>query len=140
MSERADVPTPTPPRPPVGFRLGRLGRLIRKELSEILRDRRTILTLVVMQLLLYTLLRLAFRQFLLAGAALEPDLEYRIVVGSEPEGRAMLAHLRASADITAGGYVPAVGAAAAPAAGPLLAASALAARRAVPWAPPLPPL
>ena len=45
----------------------RLLRLIRKELSEILRDRRTIITLVMMPLLLYPLLSVAFQQFLLAS-------------------------------------------------------------------------
>jgi ABC-2 type transport system permease protein/sodium transport system permease protein len=47
--------------------VGRLGRLVRKELSEILRDRRTILTLVLMPLLLYPLLSIAFQQFLMAS-------------------------------------------------------------------------
>lgn len=46
---------------------GRLFRLIRKELSSILRDRRTILTLVLMPLLLYPLMVLAFQQFFLAS-------------------------------------------------------------------------
>jgi ABC-2 type transport system permease protein/sodium transport system permease protein len=49
----------------------RLGRLIRKELIEIVRDRRTILTLVLMPLLLYPLLSIAFQQFFLASS-LEP--------------------------------------------------------------------
>src|SRR5437868_14689434 len=44
--------------------LARVMRLARKELFEILRDRRTILTLVLMPLLLYPLLSFAFRQFL----------------------------------------------------------------------------
>ncbi len=58
----------TPPEtPPLGFRLGRLGRLARKELTEILRDRRTIFTLVLMPLLLYPLLVLAFRVFVLSA-------------------------------------------------------------------------
>ncbi len=43
-------------------RLGRLGRLTRKELSECLRDRRTILTLLLMPLLLYPILAMAFFQ------------------------------------------------------------------------------
>src|SRR5437660_11415576 len=41
----------------------RVARLARKELSEILRDRRTIVTLVAMPLLLYPLLSVAFLQF-----------------------------------------------------------------------------
>ena len=47
--------------------LARLGRLTRKELSEILRDRRTVITLVLMPILLYPLLSVAFRQFFLAS-------------------------------------------------------------------------
>src|SRR5205823_10965491 len=72
MPERDDtaVPAPDPGAPaPSAPRasppsLRRLGRLVRKELSEILRDRRTILTLVLMPLLLYPLLAMAFPQFL----------------------------------------------------------------------------
>src|SRR5262245_62093424 len=45
--------------------LHRLARLIRKEVLSILRDRRTIITLVLMPLLLYPLLTIAFQQFLL---------------------------------------------------------------------------
>ena len=48
----------------------RLGRLIRKELSETLRDRRTIVTLVLMPILLYPLLSVAFQQFFLASSLL----------------------------------------------------------------------
>lgn len=44
-------------------RLGRLGRLVRKELAEILRDRRTIITLVLMPILVYPLLAVAFQQY-----------------------------------------------------------------------------
>lgn len=44
----------------------RLTRLARKEVSEILRDRRTVITLVLMPLLLYPVLSIAFRQFFLA--------------------------------------------------------------------------
>src|SRR5262249_2187331 len=57
-------PVPAPPAAPLP---GRILRLIRKELNEILRDRRTITTLVLMPLLLYPLLSLAFQQFLLAS-------------------------------------------------------------------------
>ncbi len=67
-----------------GPRLARLGRLIRKELCEILRDRRTIFTLVLMPLLLYPLLSMAFHQFLLAGFAHEPVTEYRIAIPAPP--------------------------------------------------------
>lgn len=61
-----------PPQPESGKislweRAGRLGRLTLKELREILRDRRTIATLVLMPLLLYPLLSVVFQRFLLAG-------------------------------------------------------------------------
>src|SRR6476660_4139880 len=58
--------------------LARQGRLIRKELSEILRDRRTIITLVVMPLLLYPLLSVAFQQFILARRLTGQNIEYQI--------------------------------------------------------------
>jgi sodium transport system permease protein len=53
---------------------GRLGRLARKELSECLRDKRTIVTLILMPLLLYPLLGVLFRTLLL-NAAVEKDRE-----------------------------------------------------------------
>ncbi len=49
------------------FDLPRLARLTRKELRESLRDRRTIITLVMMPLLLYPLLSVAFQQFFLSN-------------------------------------------------------------------------
>src|SRR5947209_5436076 len=59
--------------------LQRMGRLVRKEVSTILRDRRTIITLVLMPLLLYPLLTIAFRQFLLASSVKEmKEPAYRI--------------------------------------------------------------
>src|SRR5579862_2766127 len=66
--------------------LFRLGRLIRKELAEIFRDRRTIITLVVMPLLLYPLLSVAFQQFLLAGT-IDPNrtATYRFGFASEQQ-------------------------------------------------------
>src|SRR5262245_6415962 len=57
---------------PAAERAGRLGRLVRKELLEILRDRRTIITLVLMPILLYPLLSLAFQQFIRASQLSEP--------------------------------------------------------------------
>ncbi|MEO2009852.1 MAG: ABC transporter permease subunit [Pirellulaceae bacterium] len=47
------------------FRWRSLGRLTLKELRETLRDRRTVVTLVLMPLLVYPLLSLAFHRFLL---------------------------------------------------------------------------
>lgn len=52
-----------------GFSWKRLGRLALKECRESLRDRRTIVTLILMPILLYPLLTIAFQQFLAAGAA-----------------------------------------------------------------------
>jgi ABC-2 type transport system permease protein/sodium transport system permease protein len=66
--------------------LGRLGRLVRKELNEILRDRRTIITLVLMPLLLYPLLSIAFRHLLLASHKGEERPVYQLGFRSEREG------------------------------------------------------
>ena len=49
-------------------RAGRLGRLILKEQKEILRDRRTLLTLVIMPLALYPIVGLVIQQFMVATA------------------------------------------------------------------------
>src|SRR3954467_2053077 len=75
----ADEPLDAEPFAAASGRAGRVLRLIRKELSEILRDRRTILTLVLMPLLLYPLLTLAFPQFL-GGAGGTPRREIKIGV------------------------------------------------------------
>src|SRR5947199_9313109 len=66
--------------------LGRLGRLVRKELIEIIRDRRTIITLVLMPLLLYPLLSVAFQQFFLASS-IDPNraLTYRFGFATQVE-------------------------------------------------------
>jgi sodium transport system permease protein len=61
------VTAPDTPRPSREA-LFRLGRLARKELVEIFRDRRTVITLVLMPLLLYPLLSVAFQQLFLASA------------------------------------------------------------------------
>jgi ABC-2 type transport system permease protein/sodium transport system permease protein len=60
-------------------RVGRLGRLVRKELRETLRDRRTLLTLVLMPLLLYPLLALAVRPLMTERALAEGAPLYRVV-------------------------------------------------------------
>lgn len=71
------------------LRRGRLGRLCLKEVRETLRDRRTIVTLVMMPLLVYPLLSMALNRYLLsAGPAAEAG--YSVGVGTEAEG-AMLA-------------------------------------------------
>jgi ABC-2 type transport system permease protein/sodium transport system permease protein len=63
----------------------RLLRLARKELSEILRDRRTVITLFLMPLLLYPLLSVAFRQYLLANQPAAPGEEKKLVLGPASE-------------------------------------------------------
>ncbi len=66
---------------------GHFWQLALKELREILRDRRTILTLVLMPLLLYPLLGVAFQKFLLSQAKSRTEnIEY--VIGFE-SSRAM---------------------------------------------------
>ncbi len=73
----------------------RLGRLVRKELVEIFRDRRTIITLVLMPLLLYPLLSVAFQQFFLASS-IDPNrnVVYRFGFPSENEANVFLQFLR----------------------------------------------
>jgi ABC-2 type transport system permease protein/sodium transport system permease protein len=65
-------------------RLGLVSRLVHKELREILRDRRTILTLVLMPLLLYPLLGVAFHTFL-PGSTRPPGAPI-YTVGVRPGG------------------------------------------------------
>lgn len=80
-------------------RLGRLWRLTLKELREILRDRRTILTLVLMPLLLYPLLSIAFQQFFLSqlNAVEQPvfNLAFR-----DPREGAYLVHMLRQGGLT----------------------------------------
>src|SRR5262245_60383364 len=70
------------------FAFQRVVRLALKELREILRDRRTIVTLIAMPLLLYPLMSVAFQQFYLASR-ITPDsgLVNRIGVVSSNEVR-----------------------------------------------------
>src|SRR6516165_1253475 len=74
---------------PQTLALGRFARLARKELTEILRDRRTVLTLLLMPLLLYPLLSIAFRQFLLSGAISPEAPKYRIGFTSKEEAESV---------------------------------------------------
>lgn len=68
----------------------RLLRLARKELNECLRDRRTILTLVLMPVLLYPLLAMVFQQVVLHGKVEREKRVYRIAFTSEAEGNAVI--------------------------------------------------
>src|SRR5688500_5066795 len=69
--------------------VSRVARLTLKELRETLRDRRTILTLVLMPLLVYPLLSLAFKQFLLSSFQQGGQDQWRIGVASEAEWRSL---------------------------------------------------
>lgn len=66
-------------------RLRRFWRLTRKELREILRDRRTILTLVLMPLLLYPVLSVAFQQLFLASSSGTTARQYVLGFVNEQE-------------------------------------------------------
>lgn len=68
-----DLPAPDPHE-----RLQRLWRLSLKELREILRDRRTIVTLVLMPLLLYPLLTVVFQQFFAAHVGTSQTRHYLV--------------------------------------------------------------
>ena len=106
-------------------RLARVARLARKELAEILCDRRTILTLLLMPLLLYTVLSFAFRQFLMAFfASTDPTRPLIVAVETEAQRRLVEDYLAFGAEVPwwhaagiVGLDVPS------PAPGPLLAAS-----------------
>ena len=79
-----DVSTPIlPGRRLSGFSLARQWRLTAKELAETLRDRRTIVTLLVMPLLVYPLLSVIFRQFL--SVSLSKPGQSTVVIGVDDE-------------------------------------------------------
>src|SRR5688572_14710335 len=78
----AEPAAPSAPRP--FLTPARLARLALKELRETLRDRRTILTLILMPILVYPLLSLAFRQVVLTSV--QPGhVRVRIGVASEEQ-------------------------------------------------------
>src|SRR6056297_1490615 len=64
---------------------GRLARLCQKELRETIRDRRTIVTLVLMPLLVYPLLSMALNRYILSSGA-SATAGYSIGVATEGEG------------------------------------------------------
>jgi ABC-2 type transport system permease protein/sodium transport system permease protein len=78
----------------------RVFRLVRKELREILRDRRTILTLVLMPLLVYPLLAVVFEQHFLASHVTAHE---SATVGflSEHDYRAFAAHIKLGTGVLA---------------------------------------
>jgi ABC-2 type transport system permease protein/sodium transport system permease protein len=69
--------------------LGRLWRLTRKELSESLRDRRTLGTLVLMPILLYPLLAIAFVQLYQSNRMERARPAYRLGFASQAEAESL---------------------------------------------------
>lgn len=72
---------------------GRWKRLAQKELRETLRDRRTIVTLVLMPLLVYPLLNIAFQKFLLANVGVAGGVTYRLGFESQENARVFAQYL-----------------------------------------------
>ncbi|MEZ6062147.1 MAG: ABC transporter permease subunit/CPBP intramembrane protease [Planctomycetaceae bacterium] len=82
----ASPPVPEPPVHDSGdILLARTFRLARKELREILRDRRTIITLVLMPLLVYPLLGVIMRRGLLSGLETPGEVEVHLCVQTEAD-------------------------------------------------------
>ncbi len=81
---------------------GRLTRLTLKELRETLRDRRTIITLILMPILVYPLLGVAFQRFLVTSLRPPEKADFHITVENEEarkiverfviEGESLLRH------------------------------------------------
>lgn len=71
----------------------RVARLTRKELKETLRDRRTIVTLIVMPLLVYPLLSIAFQRFVLATMPAKAESAFRLGFADETDARAFVEFL-----------------------------------------------
>ncbi len=95
----------TPPIPainsPRGQLSGRLRRLVLKELREILRDRRTIITLVVMPILIYPLLAVVFQRFLVTSISVGENTNYVVGVDSEVGERILGRQLQMGAAVLA---------------------------------------
>jgi sodium transport system permease protein len=85
-------------KPSLSARLGRVWRLVRKETTGVLRDRRTIVTLFLMPILLYPLLAICFRQFFLSQQADEAPPVYRIGFRDEKEAAAIAGYLSVGRD------------------------------------------
>ena len=78
--------------------MGRIVRLVRKETTGVLRDRRTIVTLFLMPILLYPLLAICFRQFFLSQKADEAPPVYRVGFRTDQEAAAITGYLSAGRD------------------------------------------
>lgn len=102
MSDKPTTATPTSSRPGHRQWMGRLWRLMLKELRETLRDRRTIITLVVMPTLIYPLLAMAFQRFLITTVSVTQDVQYVIGVAPASAGKSLYEQLVAgSAELAA---------------------------------------
>jgi sodium transport system permease protein len=82
---RSTMESPPSSDSPRGFASMRWARMALKELREILRDRRTIITLVAMPLLIYPLLGVTLQKLLVAHLATGNQIEYRIVLASNED-------------------------------------------------------
>ena len=85
---------------PAGDSVSRVARLTLKELRETLRDRRTIVTLVLMPLLVYPLLSVAFKQFFLSSVP-QAGEQWRVGVAAESEGNLLAGVLRRGDELLA---------------------------------------
>jgi sodium transport system permease protein len=83
--------------PPAAVTLSSLGRLMLKELRESLRDRRTLLTLLLMPVLVYPLLSIAFQQFFLASHLPQGRPVYRLALRDEEETNLFVTYLQSQA-------------------------------------------
>lgn len=88
----------------VGLR--RLARITRKELRETLRDRRTIITLVLMPILVYPLLSITFQKFLLSNMQQSTQAVYVVGVESEADHAMLEAYLFQGAHLLAERTIP----------------------------------
>lgn len=91
--------TSPPSRVMRGNAAARVWRLARKELREILRDRRTIITLVLMPIIVYPLLSIAFQRFLVTSLRPPGDEIVRIGAGTEEQVAYVRAMLEAGDEI-----------------------------------------
>ena len=85
MNETQPPAAPPPAKLAPAGGLSRVIRLARKELRETLRDRRTIITLVLMPLLVYPLLSLVFKQFLLSSFERSTAAQWRLATPTQEE-------------------------------------------------------
>ncbi len=90
MSELKEAPTARQQSPLTKTSFARLRRLASKELREILRDRRTIVTLVLMPILVYPLLGFVVQKFLLSNALQSARPEYHLVLQTKEEAETLV--------------------------------------------------